>query len=170
MCEYWYQRCLMLVKFNATLECVTVQCMLATMLQRLTSISTHACIPLLLYVCYVLLLSLYHQGYYCKPVVWTEPTTLRTTDYYCQPSASQFSVSKIKRASDKQGVSEYTAGSTGLVYTVTVCPPGSSCPQGATQPIVCAAGTYSAESGAVECQTCPAGMQVHILLHHYSCS
>jgi Tyrosine-protein kinase ephrin type A/B receptor-like len=122
-----------------------------------------ACSLLLLHGCYaLLLLSHCHQGYHCAPTAWTEPTKLHNTDHYCLPSTPQFSVVKINRAPDKQGVSRvvkraHRAGSSGLVYTVTVCPPGSSCPEGATYPTLCAAGSYMDNSGAAKCDSCPAG-------------
>jgi Tyrosine-protein kinase ephrin type A/B receptor-like len=149
-------------KSATTLECATAPCMLVTITQRLTYMCTCLLTATVAWLLCTTTISHCHQGYHCAPTTWTEPTKLHNTDHYCLPSTSQFSVVNINRAPDKQGVTSvvkrvYRAGSSGLVYTATVCPPGSSCAEGATYPRLCAAGSYMDSSGAVNCQECPAG-------------
>ncbi|GMF22634.1 unnamed protein product [Phytophthora lilii] len=81
--------------------------------------------------------SLCPAGKYCSLTGLTTPSGSCSPGYYCILNASSPTP---------------TDGVTGAI-----CPPGFYCPEASSDPIKCAAGTYTADNGQATCNKCPMG-------------
>jgi len=94
------------------------------------------------------------EGHYCNISASVSPSGLCDAGYYC----------KLKNIASKP--SEIIDIGNGTLIGGDICPPGSYCPKGSPEHIMCAEGSYSIGYGAEVCSVCPEGKRnVVILLH-----